>query len=221
MNVTDNMNMEYDARVMITENQYSLVLDYYQKSGKNCHKLVNLNYYYDDDKMTISNNHHVLRLRQINEDKHELTLKIKGEDGDIEYNHPLTSQEYDSLREKVLIPDSQVKDELLKLKIDLNKLVRITDLKTERLEIQNRNYLLVIDKIYFRNLFLKYHNVDGRYNKGFTIFLDGRTESARSLYRDKNNHKIIDRMIKKAEKKLNFKGTISWKKARISDFESI
>ena len=76
-------------------------------------------------------------------------------------------------------------------------------------------------KIYFRNLFLKYHNVDGKYNKGFTIFLDGRTDSARSLFRDKNNHKIIDRMIKKAEKKVNFNGKISWKKAKISDFEHI
>jgi hypothetical protein len=76
-------------------------------------------------------------------------------------------------------------------------------------------------KIYFRNLFLKYNNVDGKYKKGFTIFLDGRTESARSLYRDKNNHEIINRMIEKAEKKLNYKGTISWKKAQISDFENI
>ena len=76
-------------------------------------------------------------------------------------------------------------------------------------------------KIYFRNLFLKYHNVDGKYNKGFTIFLDGRSDSARSLFRDKNNHKIIDRMIKKAEKKVNFNGKISWKKAKISDFEHI
>ena len=76
-------------------------------------------------------------------------------------------------------------------------------------------------KIYFRNLVLKYNNVDGKYNKGFTIFLDTRTESAQSLYRDKNNHKIIDRMIKKAEKKVNFKGTVSWKKAKISDFEHI
>lgn len=76
-------------------------------------------------------------------------------------------------------------------------------------------------KIYFRNLFLKYHNVDGKYHKGFTIFIDARTESAQSLFRDKNNHKIIDKMIKKAEKKVNYKGTISWKKAQISDFEHI
>lgn len=76
-------------------------------------------------------------------------------------------------------------------------------------------------KIYFRNLFLKYHNVEGKYNKGFTIFLDTKTESSKSLIRDKNNHKIIDRMIKKAEKKVNFKGSISWKKAQIRDFENI
>lgn len=76
-------------------------------------------------------------------------------------------------------------------------------------------------KIYFRNLFLKYHNVDGKYHKGFTIFISANTESSRSIIRDKNNHKIIDKMIKKAEKKVNYKGTISWKKAQISDFEHI
>lgn len=76
-------------------------------------------------------------------------------------------------------------------------------------------------KIYFRNIFLKYNNVDGKYRKGFTIFIDYKTESAKSLIRDKNNHKIIDKMIKKAEKKLNYKGAISWKKAQISDFENI
>lgn len=76
-------------------------------------------------------------------------------------------------------------------------------------------------KIYFRNIFLKYHNVDGRYNKGFTIFIDAKTEPAQSLVRDKNNHIIIKKMIKKAEKKINFKGSISWKKAQISDFEHI
>ena len=60
MNDKDNMNMEYEARVMITENQYSLVKEFYQKTNLERHQLVNINYYYDDDKLTITNNSHVL-----------------------------------------------------------------------------------------------------------------------------------------------------------------
>ena len=151
MRVIDIVNLEHEARAMVTEEQYNQILAHYLKSKKQKKYIVNYNTYFDYEDLYLTNHHMVLRTRNISDKEHELTLKIKGEDGDIEYNHPLTSQEYDSLREKVLIPDSQVKDELLKLKIDLNKLVRITDLKTERLEIQHRNYLLVIDKNYFRN----------------------------------------------------------------------
>ena len=151
MNVTDNMNMEYEARVMINENQYSSVIDFYLKQGKECHKLVNLNYYYDDDKMTISNNHHVLRLREINEVNHELTLKIKGDNGDIEINRHLTSSEMNELMDQVNISDVEIIERLKEIGVDLANLKLVAKLKTERIEIQEEDYLLVIDKNYYND----------------------------------------------------------------------
>ena len=151
MNVTDNMNMEYEARVMINENQYSSVIDFYLKQGKECHKLVNLNYYYDDDKMTISNNHHVLRLREINEVNHELTLKIKGDNGDIEINRSLTSREMNELMDQVNISDVEIIERLKEIGVDLANLKLVAKLKTERIEIQEEDYLLVIDKNYYND----------------------------------------------------------------------
>ena len=151
MNVIDNMNIEYEARVMITENQYSSVLDYYLNSGKQTHKLVNLNYYYDDDKLTISNNHHVLRLREIDDTNHELTLKIKGENGDMEISRSLTSKELNELLNQANISDIEIIDHLKEMGVDLANLKLVAKLKTERVEIQEEDYLLVIDKNYYND----------------------------------------------------------------------
>ena len=63
----------------------------------------------------------------------------------------LSKEEYEKMREKIIIPQSNVLDKLKELKIDLSKLVLLTDLTTERMEIEYKKYTLVIDKNYFRN----------------------------------------------------------------------
>ena len=149
MNDKDNVNMEYEARVMITENQYSLVKEFYQKTNLERHQLVNINYYYDDDKLTITNNSHVLRLRAIDDSKYELTLKIKGENGDIEINKPLTSFEIRDIQNQVNVSDEDIIKQLKSINVDLANLKLIAKLKTERIEVVLINSLLVIDKNYY------------------------------------------------------------------------
>ena len=149
MNDKDNVNMEYEARVMITENQYSLVKDFYLKTNLERHQLVNINYYYDDDKLTITNNSHVLRLRAIDDSKYELTLKIKGENGDIEINKPLTSFEIRDIQNQVNVSDEDIIKQLKSINVDLANLKLIAKLKTERIEVVLINSLLVIDKNYY------------------------------------------------------------------------
>ena len=149
MNVNDNINLEYEARVMITENQYSLVKDFYLKTNLERHQLVNINYYYDDDKLTITNNSHVLRLRTIDDNKYELTLKIKGENGDIEINKPLTSFEIRDIQNQVNVSDEDIIKQLKSINVDLANLKLIAKLKTERIEVVLINSLLVIDKNYY------------------------------------------------------------------------
>ena len=151
MTKTDFINMEYEARVMINEEQYFKLMKLYQKKNKPKSYLVNINTYFDYDELTLTNNHIVLRTRSINDSSYELTLKIKGDKGDIEYNHSLTSKEYKEINRIAFIPQSEVKEELLKQGIDLSRLKKIVELKTERLEIQYKHHLFVIDKNYFRN----------------------------------------------------------------------
>ena len=151
MNDKDNVNMEYEARVMITENQYSLVKDFFLKANLECHQLVNINYYYDDEKLTITNNSHVLRLRAIDDNKYELTLKIKGENGDVEINKPLTSFEIRDVQNQVNVSDADIIKQLKAINVDLENLKLIAKLKTERMEVKLINSLLVIDKNYYND----------------------------------------------------------------------
>ena len=151
MKNNDFINMEYEARAMVSEKQYQEILAHFLKSKQDKKQFTNFNTYFDYEDLFLTNNHMVLRTRQIGENEYELTLKIKGDNGDVEYNTSLTSIQYEEMRNNTTIPDSAVKEKLLENNINLNKLQLITDLKTDRLEIYLENYIVVIDKNYFRN----------------------------------------------------------------------
>ena len=144
------INMEYEARAMVSEKQYLDILQYYSKTKKEKRQSVNFNTYYDYLSLALTDNHIVLRTRSISNKDYELTLKIKGTKGDTEFNRLLTSKEYELMRKKVELPDCQIKYELIQKGIDLSRLTLITDLKTERYEVFYKKYILVIDKNYYR-----------------------------------------------------------------------
>ena len=151
MNKIDFINKEYEARVMVSEKEYLDLLRHYSKCRCPKRKIINTNTYFDYENLFLTKNHMVLRTRSISENEYELTLKIKGEDSDLELNHILSKEEYDKMREKIIIPQSNVLNKLKELKIDQSKLVLLTDLTTERMEIEYKKHTLVIDKNYFRN----------------------------------------------------------------------
>ena len=149
MNGNDNINLVYEARVMITKNQYSQIKKSY--ASEKSREFTNTNFYFDYENLYLTNHGIVLRVRNIDDKEYELTLKIKGENGDSEVNHSLTSNEARLIIESSTIPLSNVLDELKKRNIDLTKLKLIVSLKTERVEIKYPNYLFVIDKNNYRN----------------------------------------------------------------------
>ena len=145
MELKEKISMEYEARVMIDEQQYEKIKeDYINKYFY--HSIINENYYYDLSPLYLIHNHMVLRKR-ICGDKQEFTLKIKGEKGDIEITNEVNTT---SLDINDLISDG-IKSELDKNNIDYKKLKNIAYLKTERVEIPFDEYLFVIDKNYFND----------------------------------------------------------------------
>ena len=151
MNVNDNINMEYEARVMINEEQYFNIRSHYLSSGLVYKENVNENYYFDTEDLLLTNFHKVLRVRKINNEKYELTLKIQESNGCIEINHYLTDKEKEQIMNEGVISYRPIIDKLKEYGVDPHSIKFITDLKTERLEVKLNEGLLVIDKNYFRS----------------------------------------------------------------------
>ena len=147
-NIT-NINKEYEARVMVNENQYLEMREFYLNSKRPKKELINVNYYFDTEDRYLTNHGMVLRGREINNNEYELTLKIKEENFDTEINHLLTYEEFDNLVKNGQFISIEIIRYLEKRNVDISTLKLVAILKTDRLEITYDDYLLVIDKNYY------------------------------------------------------------------------
>ena len=138
---------EYETRLMITEEQYFFILFYYMNIQPNQHFLQITNHYFDTDELNLTKDQRMtLRVRIINDCKSELTLKIKGEDGDEEVTDGLSPKEQELLLEQNIFPYGQVRNRLMLLPYPLNKYHRFASLFNRRLEVEFEDHTLVIDK---------------------------------------------------------------------------
>ena len=137
---------EYETRLMLTEEQYFFIVTYYMNIEPNKHFLQNANHYYDTDDLFLRDQHMTLRVRIINDVKSELTLKIKGDNGDEEITDGLAPKEQELLLEQNIFPYGQVRNRLMLLPYSLDKYHRIASLYNRRLEIEYEDHTLVIDK---------------------------------------------------------------------------
>ena len=141
-----NIQKEFESRIMLTTDEYLNIVSFYMKLYPNQHFLQNANYYFDTADLYLKNTHITLRVRIINDVKSELTLKIKGENGDQELNDDLSFKDAELLIKESKFPDGNVKNYLLKLPCPLESYKNIVTLYNRRLEIEYDDHLLVIDK---------------------------------------------------------------------------
>ena len=141
-----NIQKEFETRIMLKENEYLDIVSFYMKLYPNKHFLKNTNIYYDSEDLFLRKQGITLRVRLINDISPELTIKIKGNNGDTEINDKLTINQFDQLRNDNIFPDGEVKKYLSSLPYSLANYKEITALYNRRLEIENDDHLLVIDK---------------------------------------------------------------------------
>lgn len=138
-----NQNLECEARNFIDEETFNTIKNELLEKGETRH-FFQTNYYFDDEFYSLNNHHRTLRVRIIENEKSELTIKIKGKDGDIEYNEPL-----DLKRALRLVENFEINNEIIKqeiLKITKEKIFCLGHLRTERFELKHKKYLFVLDK---------------------------------------------------------------------------
>ena len=141
-----NIIKEYESRVMITESDYFQIVSHFMRLHPDKHFLKNVNIYYDTPDLYLRKHHANLRLRIINDTKFELTLKISHPESDDEMNDYIDAREADVLLKQNIFPEGVVKKYLLTLPYHLDSYKQVTSLTTIRLEIENEDHLLVIDK---------------------------------------------------------------------------
>lgn len=134
MNEKDKVNKEYESRQMISDEIYNSLNERY----KEVESFVQTNFYHDTDIFSLMENHAILRQR-VGDNFNEVTLKVKGDNGDTEINLSLDKDEDFKLNEtmKEFLIEKNIKEEDLK---------ELTSLTTIRKEISFDNHLLVLDK---------------------------------------------------------------------------
>ena len=141
-----NVQKEYEVRVMLDEERYFFIVTYYMNITPNKHFIQNANYYFDTADLYLRSQHMTLRVRTINDVKSELTLKIKGANGDDEITDGLTQQETEQVINQSIFPYGQVRNRLMMLPYSLDKYHLIATLYNRRLEVEFDDYTLVVDK---------------------------------------------------------------------------
>jgi len=141
-----NATKEFETRAMISQQQYVEMVSFFMHLRGYNTFIQNTNIYFDTDSLFLLNNHITLRLRSINEVQSELTLKIKGSNGDDEITDSLTPKDVDSLLNQNIFPGGKVRKYLLTLETPLSDYQQIAKLYNRRLEIPFSDHTLVIDK---------------------------------------------------------------------------
>lgn len=141
-----NIVKEFESRLMLTESEYFAIVSHFMRLHPDKQFLKNVNIYFDTEELYLRKHHHNLRVRIINDAKCELTMKISRPNGDDEINDLLTKKDADALLKEGKFPEGNVKQYLLTLPYHLDSYKEITTLNNIRLEIENDDHLLIIDK---------------------------------------------------------------------------
>ena len=144
--IMSNIVKEYETRIMLTESEYFEIVSHFMRLHPNKQFLKNTNIYFDTEDLFLRKNHITFRLRIINDVRSEVTIKIKGKNGDDEINDNLSAKEVELILKERVFPDGGVKKFLLTLPYTFDAYKEITTLYNMRLEIEEDDHLLVIDK---------------------------------------------------------------------------
>lgn len=147
-----NIVKEYETRIMLTESEYFEMVSHFMRLHPNKQFLKNTNIYFDTEDLFLRKNHITFRIRIINDVKSEITIKIKGANGDDEINDGLTGKDVELFLKERSLPDGSVRSFLLSLPYTFDAYKEITTLYNVRLEIEEDDHLLVIDKNIYNDI---------------------------------------------------------------------
>jgi len=136
-------NIEIEAKVLITKEQYLHVIDSLQLDKYLKYKQTN--YYIDTPNSDIKKNGFALRVREKNE-SFELTLKTPLSEGLLEKNENISWRVFEELHENNVFPNGGIKKFLAILGINCDELRIVTSLTTDRIKFEYKGASIAVDK---------------------------------------------------------------------------
>lgn len=160
-------NNEIEFKQLLSKANYQDIYDKYFLDEK---AFSQTNYYIDTLNFDLKSHQSVLRIR-VKNNAYEMTLKVPAEIGLLEYNFETNIEP--KLNKQIESQDlpEDILDQLLNMGIDIDSLIILGDLTTERIEKEIDGNLLVLDKnryLGFEDFELEYEVDD--YNEGLIQF---------------------------------------------------
>lgn len=135
-------NIEIEAKVLLSEEDYRKVVSYLQLSGET---ISQTNYYLDSAERTLKHYGMILRIREV-KGQFTLTMKAPMAEGLLEKNQILTGPIAQKLIDENIFPEGDIKDFLDVLHIPVSSLKILAQLTTEREEMDYRDTVIDVSK---------------------------------------------------------------------------
>lgn len=160
-------NNEIEFKQLLSEDDYQAIYNTYFFNIK---PFSQTNYYIDTLNFDLKSHQSALRIR-VKDDSYEMTLKVPAEVGLMEYNFDTMVEPKLNKHIKRQDLPQDILNQLLRMDVDIDALIVLGDLTTERIEKEINGNLLVLDKNYyldFQDFELEYEVND--YNEGLVQF---------------------------------------------------
>ena len=136
-------NIEIEAKSMINEEDYNLLLNDLVNEYPSYEQV---NYLIHPIYLPLSDKSVACRMR-VKPNVIEFTLKINLDEGKLEINQDLSKEEINNFLNNHIVPKGEIYDECLKRNLCNPEDLRVfATLKTTRIDIQEEDYLISIDK---------------------------------------------------------------------------
>ncbi|MFD4704874.1 CYTH domain-containing protein [Gottfriedia sp. NPDC058432] len=141
--------IEIEFKNLLTKEEFEQLKSYFQINESSFQSQTN--YYFETPDFAIKEHGGALRIRKKSLTSFTLTLKIKQAVGHLEINQKISETEASTMLKTYVLPEGEVKEYINEVKLNLNSLVLIGDLTTNRAEFPYENGLLVLDHSTYLN----------------------------------------------------------------------
>lgn len=134
------MQFEYEAKSLISEEDFNLLLTKYSLNTF----IKQENIYFETNNNFFKNMGAALRIRNYNDTQYELTIKIKNDNSNTEYNYKLTQTEFNQIKTTYELPNFDFPFVIPKIDSAVSTI-------TNRYKLDFLNHIVEIDKTLFKS----------------------------------------------------------------------